>query len=41
VRRLADLPKQARAYLDTIAELLEFPLEIVSVGPDREQTIFA
>jgi adenylosuccinate synthase len=41
VRTLADLPKQARAYLDTIAELLEFPPEIVSVGPDREQTIFA
>ncbi len=41
IRRLADLPPQARAYLDTIAELLEFPVEIVSVGPDREQTMFA
>lgn len=39
VRRLSGLPKEARAYLDAIAELLEFPIEIVSVGPDREQTI--
>ncbi len=41
IRRLTDLPSQARAYLDTIAELLEFPVQIVSVGPDREQTMFA
>jgi len=41
VRNLADLPKEARTYLDTLAELLEFPVEIVSVGPDREQTMFA
>ncbi len=41
IRRLADLPPQARGYLDAITELLEFPVEIVSVGPDREQTMFA
>jgi adenylosuccinate synthase len=40
-RKLGDLPKPARAYLDVIAELLEFPVEIVAIGPDREQTIFA
>jgi len=38
-RRLADLPPQARAYLDTVAELVGAPVQIVSVGPDREQTI--
>jgi len=40
VRRLADFPKPARAYLDTLAELIGKPVEIVSIGPDREQTIF-
>ncbi len=39
VRRLQDLPKAARAYLDRLAELLRCPIEMVSVGPDREQTI--
>ena len=41
VRNLADLPKQARAYVDAVGELVGFPVEIVSVGPDREQTMFA
>jgi adenylosuccinate synthase len=40
VRRLADFPKPARAYLDTLAELIGKPVDIVSIGPDREQTIF-
>lgn len=39
VRKLAEFPKEARAYLDTIAELMGRPVEIVSVGPDREQTV--
>jgi adenylosuccinate synthase len=39
--RLEDLPIQARKYLDRISELLRRPVEIVSVGPDRRQTIFA
>ena len=40
-RKLADLPAAARRYLDRIAELLALPIGVVSVGPDREQTIFA
>lgn len=40
-RKLSDLPAAARRYLDRIAELLELPVSIVSVGPDREQTIFS
>ena len=40
VRKLADFPKAARAYIDTIAELIELPVTIVSIGPDREQTVF-
>ncbi|MGE3314370.1 MAG: adenylosuccinate synthase [Planctomycetaceae bacterium] len=40
VRRFSDIPPAARKYLDTIEELIGAPVEIVSVGPDREQTIF-
>ncbi len=35
-----DLPKNARAYLKSIAELTGAKLKLVSVGPAREQTIF-
>jgi len=38
--RISDLPAGARRYLDRVAELLGRPVEIVSVGPGREQTIF-
>jgi len=41
VRRMDDLPENARAYLKRISELVGRPVEIASVGPDREQTIFA
>jgi adenylosuccinate synthase len=39
-RRLADLPAAARRYVDRLSELLGLPVSIISVGPDREQTIF-
>ena len=35
-----ELPKRARDYLKALAELTGARLRIVSVGPDREQTIF-
>jgi adenylosuccinate synthase len=38
-RRLADLPAGARRYVDRLGELLGLPVTIISVGPDREQTI--
>ncbi len=38
-RRLADLPAEARRYLDFIEESVGVPLGSVSIGPDREQTI--
>ena len=41
MRRLSDLPETARRYVDRISELLEIPVKIVSVGPDREQTIIS
>ena len=41
IRRMDDLPENAKAYLDRISRLVGRPVEIASVGPDREQTIFA
>jgi adenylosuccinate synthase len=41
VRRLEDLPTGARRYLDRISELVGRPIGIVSVGPKRDQTMFA
>lgn len=34
-----DLPKNAQSYLARIEELVETPVDIISTGPDREQTI--
>jgi adenylosuccinate synthase len=41
VRKIADLPTGARQYIDRVAELVGKPVEVVSVGPDRAQTMFA
>jgi adenylosuccinate synthase len=38
-RKLADLPANARRYVDRLGELLGARVSVVSVGPDREQTI--
>jgi adenylosuccinate synthase len=38
-RKLSDLPAAARSYIDRLGELLGLRVGIVSVGPDREQTI--
>ena len=35
----ADLPVNAVNYLNRLEELLETPIDIISTGPDREQTI--
>jgi adenylosuccinate synthase len=40
VRRLEDFPTNARRYIDRISELIGVPIGVLSVGPDREQTIF-
>jgi adenylosuccinate synthase len=36
-RRIADLPVAARAYVARLAQLLELPIELVSVGRERSQ----
>ena len=38
-KKYSDLPKNARAYLEKVAELTGARLTIASVGPNREQTI--
>ena len=39
VRRYEDLPANAHAYLDKLEQLIEVPIDIISTGPDRNETI--
>ena len=39
IRQWNDLPAAARAYVSRISELIQRPIEFISVGPDRQQTI--
>ncbi len=41
VKRIEDLPANARAYLERLSQLVGRPVEVVSVGPDRMQTMFS
>ena len=40
VRKFDDLPEAAKAYVNRVEELVGAPVRIISVGPDRQQTIF-
>jgi adenylosuccinate synthase len=39
VRNFDDLPDQAQAFIRRVEELLECPVDLISVGPEREQAI--
>ena len=39
VRRFEDLPRPARDYVARIEDLVGVPIELISVGPDRDETI--
>ncbi|MBK6318896.1 MAG: adenylosuccinate synthase [Dehalococcoidia bacterium] len=39
VRTFDDLPPQARAFIKRVEELLECPVDLISVGPSREQAV--
>jgi adenylosuccinate synthase len=39
VKRYESLPKAARDYLDRIGQLCGVPIDLISTGPDREETI--
>jgi adenylosuccinate synthase len=39
VRRFADLPANAQAYINFIADQVHVPITYISVGPARDQVI--
>jgi adenylosuccinate synthase len=39
ITRYEDLPGNAKAYLERVQELVGVPIDIISTGPDRDQTI--
>lgn len=39
IKRLEDLPTAARVYLDRIQNILNVPIDIISTGPERDETI--
>jgi adenylosuccinate synthase len=39
IKRFDDLPKNARNYLKRIEATCEVPIDLISTGPDREETI--
>lgn len=39
IRQLEDLPPEARRYIQRIEELVGVPVDIISTGPDRDETI--
>jgi len=40
IKKFKDLPKEAKNYLKEIEKNIKIPIAIVSVGPERNQTIF-
>ena len=39
VRRYEDLPKEARDYVERIEELIGCPIDVISTGPHRDETV--
>lgn len=39
VRKFSDLPKQAKAYIKRVEKLTGLPVEMIGVGPERQQII--
>ena len=39
IKQYSALPVNAQAYLKRIEEIVETPIDIVSTGPDRDETI--
>ena len=39
IKNLGQLPSAARNYLKRIEEVCEVPVDMISTGPDREETI--
>jgi adenylosuccinate synthase len=41
IRTMAELPANARAYIQRLEDLVGAPVTMISVGPDRADTVFA
>jgi adenylosuccinate synthase len=41
VRKVEDLPLNAQRYIARIAQLADVPVNVISVGPERDQLVFA
>ena len=39
IKNYDDLPANAKAYLKRLEEICEAPVDMISTGPDREETI--
>ena len=39
MRTWSELPAGARSYLGTLSELAGVPIDLISTGPERDQTI--
>jgi adenylosuccinate synthase len=39
VKQFEALPKEAQAYLKRMESLCDVPVDMISTGPDREETI--
>ena len=39
IKKLSDLPANAKKYIKRIEDLLGIPIDIISTGPDRSETI--
>jgi adenylosuccinate synthase len=39
IKQFDQLPANARAYLQRMEALCEVPIDMISTGPDREETI--
>lgn len=39
LRRFEDLPAEAKSYVKRLEELMACPIDLISVGPERDQTI--
>lgn len=40
IKKYDDLPSQTKNYIDRIQEIAAVPIEIISVGPERNQTVY-
>ena len=40
LENINDAPKELHKYVQWLEEVLDTPITIVSVGPDRKQTLF-